>query len=83
MKQPPPGAGRRAGRVADSFEQCLVPHSSTRHRIQPCPANSLARLRLFRFSLDCWRACGCPGEMPQPADFDLRLPPLTPEAVLW
>ena len=83
MTKPPPGAGRRAGYVADSFAECPALHSPSFRRLQACPADSLARLRLFRFDLTTWHLTGRRGPMPQAGEYGLRLPPHEPEAVLW
>lgn len=83
MTKPPPGADRRAGRVANNFEECSALHSPSLRRLQACPDDSLARLRLFRFDLNIWHLTGRRGAMPQPGVYGLRLPPHEPEAVLW
>ncbi len=69
--------------MADSFEDCSALHKPTRRHPQACPADCLARLRLFRFDLTLWNSTGRRGSMPRPAEYGLRLPPLVPEAVLW
>ena len=83
MTKPPPGADRRAGDVADNFEECPALHSLDLRRLQACPADCLARLRLFRFDLTTWHLTGRHGPMPQPAEYGLRLPTLSPAEVLW
>jgi hypothetical protein len=82
MTKPPPGAGRRAGE-ADNFEECSALHSLDLRRLQACPSDCLARLRLYRLDLTTWDSTGRRGAMPQPGEYGLRLPPLDPEAVLW
>ena len=44
---------------------------------------SLRRLHHLRLCLDHWRAAGCADPMPQPASFNLHLPPMRPSEVLW
>ena len=83
MTKPPPGADRRTGHVANNFEECSALHSLDLRRLQACPADCLARLRLFRFDLTTWHLTGRRGAMPQPGEYRLRLPPHEPEAVLW
>jgi hypothetical protein len=40
-------------------------------------------LKRLREALDNWDAAGARGNMPQPIDFDLRLPSLKPSEVRW
>ena len=83
MTKPPPGADRRAGYIADSFEDCSALHKPTQRHPQACPADTMARLLLYRFDLNVWHQTGRRGPMPQPGEYGLRLPPHEPEAVLW
>ena len=44
---------------------------------------SLDRLARYRAALDSWRVAGAGGQLPQPADYGLRLPALRAEQVAW
>ena len=47
------------------------------------PIDSLCRLGHLRRDLDRWNIDGGASPMPQPANFDLDLPPMLPSEVLW
>jgi len=47
------------------------------------PAETIARLLLYRFDLNVWDLMGRRGSMPQPAEYGLQLPPLSPDSVFW
>ena len=52
-------------------------------RLQACPADTMARLLLYRFDLNVWHLTGRRGPMPQPWEYGLNLPDLRPSEIHW